>query len=251
MITKQLLIAGFVLSLSGSGAHAVKTTYIIDFTASGFDPWAGPAPTDPVVGSFTITFDPAVTTDIVGTSVVVNSINIPGGTKPYFVYFPNTALFGSVLTVCSSADPFPNCTVGAGQNSYHIQINYFQSTPRFGNVAYSVPGTFVRESSSGSVSISTERNRPLSPFAQCLRNHGRWGRVAAYDFFTGQRQRDTFECVFNDRCRRSEFPCWSNNIGFGGQPGCCRSYETCHPERVSPNLCWDERPRNAPYGGSR
>jgi hypothetical protein len=88
-----------------------------------------------VTGSFTITFDPTVTNNVVGTSVVVNSINIAGGGTPFFLYSPSTA-FGAVLTVCSSADPFPNCSVGAFQNSHAIQIENFQSPASFHNVAY-------------------------------------------------------------------------------------------------------------------
>ena len=156
-----ILTCSALLGSSGGAACAANTTYIIDFTANGFDPGA---PTDPVTGSFTITFDPSVITDIVGTSVVVNRINLAGGGKPYFYYRPNS-LFGSLLVVCSSTST--GCVIGAGQNSYYIQIANFQTTPRLRNVAYSAPGAFIVELFTGSVSISTERNRPLSPFALC------------------------------------------------------------------------------------
>ena len=113
-------------------ASAATITDIITFTASGFE--AG-APVDPVIGSFTVTFDPTATEVVIGTSVVVNSINVAGGGTPFFLWAPSSD-FGAVLTVCSSADPFPMCGVGAGENSYLIGVEHFESTPRFHNVAY-------------------------------------------------------------------------------------------------------------------
>ena len=137
MNAKQLLVAGLVLALSSVGGYAANTTYIVNFTAD-FDILGGFPPTDPVLGSFTITFDPSVTTDIVGTSVVMNRINLAGGGKPYFYYRPNT-LFGSQLVVCSSVSA-TGCKVGTGQNSYYIQIANFPNSPRLDKVAYSAPG---------------------------------------------------------------------------------------------------------------
>jgi hypothetical protein len=148
------VLCAMALSVSLAPARAATITDIINFTASGFG--AG-APVDPVTGSFTITFDPTVTNFVVGTSVVVNSINIAGGSTPFFLYSPNTA-FGAVLTVCStdSANPFPNCGVGGSENSYAISIENFQSTPSFHNVAYATTSTFgVFESETGSISITT------------------------------------------------------------------------------------------------
>jgi hypothetical protein len=101
-----------------------------------------------VIGSFTITLDPTVD-NLAGTSVVVNSINVPGDGTPFFRYL--TGVLGGRLTVCSSADPFPMCSVGAGINSYAISMENFQSgAPTFGNlsdVAYATTSTFVLESS--------------------------------------------------------------------------------------------------------
>jgi hypothetical protein len=93
-----------------------------------------------------------------GTSVVVNSINIPGGGTPFFRY--TASQLGGLLTVCSSADPFPMCGVGAGINSYSISMENFQSgAPTFGpltNVAYGSMSNPVQvfESSTGSISVS-------------------------------------------------------------------------------------------------
>jgi hypothetical protein len=146
------LVAGYVLALSGGAAYAATITDIISFTASGFG--AG-APVDPVIGTFTITLDPTVD-NFAGTSVVVNSINIPGGGTPFFRY--SASQLGGLLSVCSSASPFPQCDVGAGVNSYSITMENFQSgAPTFGpltHVAYATTSTFVLESSTGSISVT-------------------------------------------------------------------------------------------------
>jgi hypothetical protein len=111
------LVAGCVLALSGGVAYAATITNIITFTASGFfvSPYHPNAPVDPVIGSFTITLDPTVD-NLAGTSVVVNSINIPGGGTPFFLYY--ASVDGGRLALCSSANPFPVCHVGAGVNSF-------------------------------------------------------------------------------------------------------------------------------------
>jgi hypothetical protein len=137
-------------------ANAATITDIITFTASDFFPPS--APVDPVTGSFTITFDPTVDNPA-GTSVVVNSINIPGGSTPFFRYF--TSQVGGLLSVCSSADPFPQCNVTSGIDSYSIQIANFQSAPTFFNLAYATTETTsVFESQTGSISVT---NVPAVP----------------------------------------------------------------------------------------
>jgi hypothetical protein len=73
------VLCATALSVSLAPARAATITDIINFTASGFEPRA---PIDPVIGSFTITLDSTVD-NLAGTSVVVNSINIPGGGTPF------------------------------------------------------------------------------------------------------------------------------------------------------------------------
>jgi hypothetical protein len=145
------LVTGYVLALSGGAAYAATITDIINFTASGFE--AG-APVDPVIGSFTITLDPTVD-NFAGTSVVVNSINIPGSGTPVFQY--RASVLGGLLSVCSTVAAVPICNVSAGTNSYSITMENFQSgAPTFGDLthlAYATTSTFVLESSTGSISV--------------------------------------------------------------------------------------------------
>jgi hypothetical protein len=74
------------------GAGATRTarggtiTETISFTASDFVTivGSGSAPVDPVIGSFTITFDPFVATT--GTTITLNNINIPlSDNAPFFI----------------------------------------------------------------------------------------------------------------------------------------------------------------------
>jgi hypothetical protein len=153
------VLCATALSVSLAPARAATITDIINFTASGFE--AG-APVDPVIGSFTITLDPTVD-NFAGTSVVVNSINVPGGGTPFFRYSANQ--LGGILAVCSSSDPFPMCSASAGINSYQILMDNFQSgAPTFdgslANVRYATTSTFVLESSTGSISVT---NVPTVP----------------------------------------------------------------------------------------
>src|SRR5215813_9582359 len=142
------LVAGCVLAPSGGAAYAAMITETINFTASGF--LAG-APVNPVIGSFTITLDPAVLIQR-ATTVTLNNVNItPSANAPSFDYIPS--INGGFLTVCSTA-LLPPCSVAAGIDSFFIQIRNFQTTPTFSAFQYaqsSVPGFF--STVAGSVSV--------------------------------------------------------------------------------------------------
>lgn len=69
-------------------ASAATVTDLVTFSASGFS--AG-APVDPVVGSFTITFDPAVSVTDAST-ITLNSLNIALGSTLVFTNSPGGGL---------------------------------------------------------------------------------------------------------------------------------------------------------------
>lgn len=78
----RLGIAAVVLALSGLWAapsHAAPVTHSFSFTASGFINLRGatPKPVDPVIGRFTVTFDPSVDRFNQTTDLVLNSLNLP------------------------------------------------------------------------------------------------------------------------------------------------------------------------------
>jgi hypothetical protein len=133
--------------------HAATITETVNFTASGFG--AG-APVDPVIGSFTFTFDPTVFTEE-NTTIAFNNLNItPSVTRAlYFDYNPNA---GGLLQVCSSAgSPLQSCFALPGTNSFFFRIIDFETTPTLFEFVYAQSstqaGTFV--SMTGSVSIES------------------------------------------------------------------------------------------------
>jgi hypothetical protein len=121
------------------GAGAAKTanasmiTETINFTATGF---VTGAPVNPVIGSFTITFDPMVTVVGQGTTITFNSVNIPqGALAPYFFY--NANLSGGLLTVCSPGQvSVSSCIISPGINEFDIQIANLKSSPTFNFLNY-------------------------------------------------------------------------------------------------------------------
>ena len=129
-------------------ANAAMITETFNFTASGFP--FGP-PVDPVNGSFTITFDPTVSTPN-GTTVSINSVNVPQGTSNFFTY--DAGFEGGFLTVCS-VSVAPSCSVGVGETGFFIEINDVQTNPTFVDFAYGstgAGGSFL--TSTGSVSLA-------------------------------------------------------------------------------------------------
>jgi hypothetical protein len=139
IVAASSVLCAIALSVSLAPARAAMITETIDFTARGF--LAG-APVDPVIGSFTITLDPAVLIQR-ATTITLNNVNItPSAIAPSFDYIPS--INGGVLSVCSTA-LLPPCSVAAGIDSFFIQIKNFQSTPTFNAFQYaqsSVPGFF-------------------------------------------------------------------------------------------------------------
>jgi hypothetical protein len=148
-----LAAAGCALALSVGGPKAATITETINFKASGFQP-AG-APVDPVIGSFTITFDPTASTSH-GTTITFNSVNIPQGAfAPFFNY--DAGIAGGLLSACSPSHA-NDCGAFGGTNGFFLAIENVQTTtPIFDSLAYGVSsvssGDFV--TSTGSVSVAT------------------------------------------------------------------------------------------------
>jgi hypothetical protein len=140
------------------GAEATKTanaapiTEAINFTATGFGPLPG-APVDPVMGSFTITFDPLVSVAH-GTTITFNNVNIPQGAfPPYFIYVTDQG--GGTLFACSSGIASDQCETVAGTNGFSIEMLNLQTSPTFDSLVYGVSSvtSTLFQSSAGSVSV--------------------------------------------------------------------------------------------------
>jgi hypothetical protein len=138
--------AACILALGTGPANAITITETINFTASGFP--AG-APVDPVIGSFTITFDPTTSINV-GTTIALNNLNVTPSANPrFFAYFAPTGQLG-VCSTASLSPPPPACLVSAGDNSFFLSLLVPPlSTPTFVDFLYSQSASTANFSASG------------------------------------------------------------------------------------------------------
>ncbi len=97
---KSLAVLAVFLPFATIGADEV--TYDVSFTADTFQVGSGfdSPPQDPVVGSFTITFDPTLTYANTTAGITLNSLNISLGSPLSFSYEPTAGSFpGEALRV--------------------------------------------------------------------------------------------------------------------------------------------------------
>src|SRR5271168_1696950 len=94
-----LLFSAFVAGSFAVGAQAANAALVNDlvtFSASGFTSAFGqPVPTDPVTGSFTITFDPTQTYIDQTIGITLKSLNISLGSALAFDYSPTGNTHGA------------------------------------------------------------------------------------------------------------------------------------------------------------
>ena len=83
-VVTHACVLGFILSVCSAPAQAAPITLNYDFTASGFGPGA---PVDPVVGSFSVTFDNATNLSNVTSGFSLTGFNLPLDSAPAFNYF--------------------------------------------------------------------------------------------------------------------------------------------------------------------
>ena len=87
--------ASLALAAWTNGASASTITQTVDFSATNFTTIHGsPVPTDPVTGSFKVTFDPSFGPTDDTTHIVVNSLNIPVDSTIGFTYYTNLQFGG-------------------------------------------------------------------------------------------------------------------------------------------------------------
>jgi hypothetical protein len=126
-----LVAAATLIALSAGGAKSVSAATItdtFDFTASGFAPafdingQLHQPPVDPVIGSFTIIFNPTVPV-IIGTTITLNNINITPANLLLFQYQPGSVNFPQValLNVCSPLCSLPDPTI-QNPNSFFLGL---------------------------------------------------------------------------------------------------------------------------------
>ena len=152
MNNKVLSIAAAIAILTatcGTAVNASTTSLQVSFSAANFFP---AAPVDPVIGSFTITFDPTVNyfTETT-TGLTLDTLNINLGSTFAFLYnSTNDALFvggsASGSAVVSSTDDFLLSI-----------LNFTSSAPHIGTFFYATAQTnavFEANGEANSVSVS-------------------------------------------------------------------------------------------------
>jgi hypothetical protein len=165
-----LLFSAFVAGSVAVGAQAADAALVHDlvtFTASGFTSAFGePVPTDPVTGSFTITFDPTQTYVDQTVGITLNSLNISLGSTLAFDYSPTANSHGD-------ADELVVGGLQAGADSvflsptvfddFYLHIFTYSSTPTFQQVGYTTSSatpnsnyffTDLPNSGAGSVTVT-------------------------------------------------------------------------------------------------
>ncbi|MFI4973727.1 MAG: PEP-CTERM sorting domain-containing protein [Caulobacterales bacterium] len=149
----RMLIAGVALALGirVASADGAAITDYVTFSASGFSSNGGPPPpTDPVFGSFLITFDPTQTYVNSTSGITLESLNLALGSPLSFDYSPTGIdLLGNVVVV--NADELVVGGLGGGgaiyvglqppSNDFSFHINGFTSeNPTFGRLLYGQVG---------------------------------------------------------------------------------------------------------------
>ena len=154
MNSKVLSISTAIAILTaacGTAVNASTTTFDVSFSASNFFP-AG-APKDPVIGSFTVTFDPTINyfTDTT-TGITLNTLNINLGSTFGFLYNSTSGAFevggtaSGVFAVTNNTDDFQL-----------FIANFLSGTPTISTFFYSQASNadiFDANAAASSVSVS-------------------------------------------------------------------------------------------------
>jgi PEP-CTERM motif-containing protein len=149
MLAKRIVVAvvGLLFALVTSRAEAESITLSSGFVASGFEDGA---PVDPVIGSFTITFDNSTNLRDQTTGVTYHNLNLVLDSAPSFDY----GRFADVLILGAAVGG--TAEVGTGTNDFFFNI-YDASTHPFAG-----PG-FTYSQASGFHTFTG--NVTLTPFA--------------------------------------------------------------------------------------
>jgi hypothetical protein len=133
------LMAGGVIMGAGA-ANAALVHDVVTFSASNFsvDVGSDPAPVDPVTGSFTISFDPALSYTDETVGITLNSLNIALGSTLSFSYnAPTSMLPATTLVVGGLSDGAQQVFVDPSSDDFWLFINDFATAPSFDQVGYS------------------------------------------------------------------------------------------------------------------
>jgi hypothetical protein len=160
------LVAGGALMGAGA-AKAALVNDLVTFTGSGITSAFGQAvPTDPVTGSFTITFDPTQTYVDQTVGITLKSLNIEVDSALSFDYSPTGNTHGDAdeLVVGGLQDGADMALLSPTVfNDFILHILTYSSTPTFQQVLYTTASatpntnlffTDLPESGTGSVTVT-------------------------------------------------------------------------------------------------
>jgi hypothetical protein len=165
-----LLLSAVVAGGAAMGAQAANAALVHDlvtFTGSGITSAFGEAvPTDPVTGSFTITFDPTLTYVDQTVGITLKSLNIEVDSALSFDYSPTGNMHGDAdeLVVGGLEDGADSAQIKPTVfNDFILHILTYSSTPTFQQVLYTTTSgtpntnlffTDLPESGTGSVTVT-------------------------------------------------------------------------------------------------
>ena len=143
-MNKSILLLGALVAggsaMASQAANAALVNDLVTFTASGFTSAFGePVPTDPVTGSFTISFDPTQTYVDQTIGITLKTLNISLGSALAFDYSPtgNTNGAADELVVgglqAGAGSVYLSPTV---YDDFYLHILTYSSTSTFQQVGY-------------------------------------------------------------------------------------------------------------------
>jgi hypothetical protein len=138
---KKLLQASLsvVLLAATASAGAATVTDLVTFSATGFSsfPSTVAVPTDPVTGSFTITFDPTQSyADPTTAGISLNSLNIPLDSALAFTYSPTGPQAGELIVGGSAEGANVVLIPPDAGNDFYLHILNFATAPVFQQLGY-------------------------------------------------------------------------------------------------------------------
>ncbi len=130
MTVVRLVTAALILfGITATSAQASIITLNFDFTASGF---AAGAPADPVVGSFSLTFDNAADITDATAGLMLTGLNLDLGSVPAFTYdqVDDLLFIGGLESGADGVALFP------ATDDFFMRIEIVSTNPTFGFLIY-------------------------------------------------------------------------------------------------------------------
>jgi hypothetical protein len=139
-MNKSILFLGALVAgatASAGAANAALVHDLVSFTASDFTVGTGsdPAPVDPVMGSFTISFDPTQDYTDETAGITLDTLNIALGSALSFSY-STTGTFAGILVVGGINDGASSIIFNPSTDDFWLFINNYASAPSFKQLGY-------------------------------------------------------------------------------------------------------------------